>query len=59
MKNYAPFAFLGSWVLVAPYLCYKFHTFDRPIFEKYVFQVERAPPSFSHAFVQLEITFLP
>jgi hypothetical protein len=57
MDNYAPSTFLGVWVLVVPYLCSRFHIFDRPILEKYVFQVKGAPPSFNHAFVQHEITF--
>ncbi len=35
--------FLGSWVLVALYICSKFCIFDRPILEEYVFQVERGP----------------
>jgi len=28
---------------VASYLCSKFHIFDRPILEEYVFQVEGGP----------------
>ncbi len=40
MENCAPSIFLRSWTLVAPYLCYKFRIFDRPILEEYVFQVE-------------------
>ncbi len=43
MENYAPSAFLGSWVLVASYLCSRFHIFDRPILDKYVSQVEGDP----------------
>jgi hypothetical protein len=34
--GYAPFVFLGSWVLMALYLCFRFHTFDKPILEEYV-----------------------
>jgi hypothetical protein len=52
MEDCAQFAFLGSWAFVAPYLCFKFHIFYRPGLEEYVFQV-----SFSHTFVQFEITF--
>jgi hypothetical protein len=44
-----PFAFLGSWVLVAPYLCSKFHIFYRLVLEKYVYHVEGAHNCFSHA----------
>jgi hypothetical protein len=33
MEDYVPFAFLGSWALVVPYLCFKFHIFDRFILE--------------------------
>jgi len=40
MEECAPFAFIGSWALVVPYLCFRFHIFDRPILEKYVSQVE-------------------
>ncbi len=40
MEDYAPYAFLGSWVLVIPYLCYRFCIFDRPILEEYVSQIE-------------------
>jgi hypothetical protein len=36
MEDYAPFAFLGNWVLVVPYLCFRFCIFDRPILEEYV-----------------------
>ncbi len=43
MEDYAPATFLGSLVLVAPCLCFKFHIFDRPILEEYVFQVEGGP----------------
>jgi hypothetical protein len=28
MEDYAPSTFLGSWALVAPYLCSRFHIFD-------------------------------
>jgi len=37
MEKCAPFVFLGSWVLMAMYLCYMFHTFDKPILEEYVY----------------------
>jgi hypothetical protein len=37
MEDYAPFAFLRSWAMVALYLCSKFHIFDKFILEKYVF----------------------
>jgi hypothetical protein len=33
MEDYAPSAFLRSWALVASYLCYKFHIFDRLVLE--------------------------
>ncbi len=41
MEDCAPYAFLGSWALVALYLCSKFRIFDKPILKEYVFQVER------------------
>jgi hypothetical protein len=34
---------VGSWALVVPYLCFRFHIFDKPILEKYVYKVERQP----------------
>jgi hypothetical protein len=40
MEDCAPFVFLGSWILVAPYLCFKFHIFNRLVLEEYVSQVE-------------------
>ncbi len=43
MENCAPFAFIGSWVLVVPYLCSKFHILNRLVLEEYVFQVEGGP----------------
>jgi len=46
MEDCVPFIFLGSWALVAPYLCSKFRIFDRPILEEYVFQVEGGPHLF-------------
>jgi len=41
MEDCVQSTFLGNWVLVAPYLCSKFHIFNRPILEKYVFHIER------------------
>jgi hypothetical protein len=32
-----PFSFLKSWVLVVLYLCIRFHIFDKPILEEYIF----------------------
>jgi hypothetical protein len=43
MEDCAPSIFLGNWALVAPYLCFRFCIFDRPILEKYVSQIERGP----------------
>jgi hypothetical protein len=43
MEDCAASTFLRSWVLVASYLCSRFHIFDRPILEEYVSQVERGP----------------
>jgi hypothetical protein len=40
MEDCAPSIFLGSWVMLNPYLCFKFHIFDRPILGEYVSQVE-------------------
>ncbi len=40
MEECAPFVFLGSWVLVPPYLCSRFHIFYKLVLEEYVFQVE-------------------
>jgi len=43
MEDCAPSIFLGNWALMVPYLCFKFHIFNRPILEEYVSQVERGP----------------
>jgi hypothetical protein len=43
MEDCSPSAFLRSWVLVTPYLCFRFCIFDKPILEYYVFQVEGSP----------------
>jgi hypothetical protein len=43
IKDCAPSTFLGSWALVVPYLCSRFHIFDRPVLEEYIFQVEGGP----------------
>jgi hypothetical protein len=40
MEDYALFAFLRRWALMAPYLCLRFHIFNGPVLEEYVFQVE-------------------
>jgi hypothetical protein len=37
MENCAPSTFLRNWALVALYLCFRFHIFDRLILEEYVF----------------------
>jgi hypothetical protein len=39
MENCAPFAFIRNWVLVVPYLCSRFHIFDRLVLEEYVSQI--------------------
>jgi hypothetical protein len=44
MEDCAPYVFLGSWALVAIYLCSMFRIFDRPILEEYVYQVEGGGP---------------
>jgi hypothetical protein len=35
-EDYAPFNFLGSWILVALYLYFKFHIFNKLVLEEYV-----------------------
>jgi len=37
MKDYAPSVFLKSWLMVVPYLCFRFCIFDRLILEEYGF----------------------
>jgi hypothetical protein len=52
MENCAPSTFIGNWALVVPYLCARFHIFDRPILEEYVSQIEGGPhllQSYLHA----------
>jgi hypothetical protein len=46
MEDCAPSIFLGSWALVALYLCSRFCIFDRPILEEYVSQVKGGPHLF-------------
>jgi hypothetical protein len=43
MEDCAPFIFLGSWVVVALYLCSKFRIFDRLVLGEYVSHVEGGP----------------
>jgi len=43
MEDRAPFAFLGSWALVALYLCCRFRIFNKLVLEDYVSQVEGGP----------------
>jgi hypothetical protein len=43
MEDYVPFAFLGIWVLVVLFLCYRFRIFIRLVLEEYVFQVKGGP----------------
>jgi hypothetical protein len=42
MEDYASFAFLRSLALVAPYICYRFCIFHRPILEEYVSKLRGA-----------------
>jgi hypothetical protein len=37
MKDCAPSTFLGSWVILVSYLCYRFRIFDRSILGGYVY----------------------
>ncbi len=46
-----PYVFLGSKVIVAPYLCFKFRIFDGLVSEEYVSQVEGGPHLLPHAYV--------
>jgi hypothetical protein len=43
MEDFAPSTFLGSWVLMVSYLCFKFCIFNRPVLEEYVFDFEGGP----------------
>jgi len=43
MEDCAPSIFLGSWALMALYLCVRFYIFDRPILKEYVFKLKRGP----------------
>jgi len=43
MEDCAPTTFLRNWVLVALYLCFRFCIFNKPVLEKYFFQVEGGP----------------
>jgi hypothetical protein len=43
MEDCAPSTFLGSWALVALYLCFKFRIFYRTFLEEYVSHVKGGP----------------
>jgi len=58
MEDYAPSAFIGSWVLVVPYLCYRFCIFDRPILEECFLRLKKAHSCFSHVYMQRDMTSL-
>jgi hypothetical protein len=63
MDDCAPSIFLRNWVLVVMYLCFRFHIFNRPILEEYVFQIEEGKRGgghiyFNHVYMQHEMTFL-
>ncbi len=53
-----PIYSIGSWALVASYLCFRFRIFDRLVLEEYVFHVEGVCTCFNHVYVQREIAFL-
>ncbi len=55
----APSTFLGSWVLVVPYLCSRFCIFDRPVLEEYVYQVEGGPHLLQSCFHVIQDNFPP
>jgi hypothetical protein len=57
MEDCAPFTFIRSWALVALYLCFRFHIFDKTILEEYVYQVEGAHICFSHVYIYHEMAF--
>jgi hypothetical protein len=59
MEDCTPSIFLGSWVLVILYLCFKICIFDRPILEEYVFKVEQGPHFLQFCFCATRINFLP
>jgi hypothetical protein len=58
IKDYAPFVFMGSWVLVAPYLCFRFCIFDRPVLEEYISQVEGGPHLLQSCLCLAHMSFL-
>jgi hypothetical protein len=58
MEKCALSIFLGSWVLVAPYLCSRFCIFHRLFLEEYIFKLKGAHTCFNHIYVQREMAFL-
>jgi hypothetical protein len=51
MEDCAPFAFLGSWALVAPYLCPSFVSLIDPFWRSMFIRLRGAHTSFCHAFL--------
>jgi len=58
MEICAPFVFLGNWALVVPYLCSKFHIFNR-LFWKNMFFRSRGPTPFQSCFHAIQYIFPP
>jgi len=56
MEDCAPSTFLRSWVLVGPYLCFKF-SID-PFWKSVFFKLRGAHTYFNHAYVQRKMAFL-
>jgi hypothetical protein len=48
MEDCAPLIFLGNWALVVPYLCFRFHIFNKLVLDKCVFQVEGSHVTHPH-----------
>jgi hypothetical protein len=51
MEDYAPSTFLKSWVLVALYLCFRFHIFDNLFWMNMFFKLKGAHTYFIDAYV--------
>ncbi len=59
MEHYAASTFLRNWALVTPYMCSRFHIFDKPVLQEYVSQAERGSHLFQSCFHVAQDSFPP
>ncbi len=57
-RGLCPPTFLGSWAMVASYLCSRFRIFDRIVLKEYDFKIEGGPHLFNHGYMKRKMAFL-